>query len=117
MNIKGRKFEIKKYFEGISRFNFDELCDRNLGAEDYLNLANICNHIFIEEIPNFDEYNSNQQLRFITLIDILYDNKISLTLSMETELEKISSSRKHSEIFKRTVSRLYEMTASKNSLF
>ena len=117
INTKGRKFKINNYYEGVARFNFKELCDENLGAEDYLNLANICNHIFIEEIPNFNEYNSNQQLRFITLIDILYDKKISLTLSMESELEKISSSRRHSEIFKRTVSRLYEMTASKNSLF
>ena len=115
INTKGRKFKINNYYEGVARFNFKELCDENLGAEDYLNLANICNHIFIEEIPNFDEYNSNQQLRFITLIDILYDKKISLTLSMESELKKISSSKKHSEIFKRTVSRLYEMTLSKNS--
>ena len=117
IDTKGRKFKINNYYEGVARFNFKELCDENLGAEDYLNLANICSHIFIEEIPNFDEYNSNQQLRFITLIDILYDKKISLTLSMESELEKISSSRRHSEIFKRTVSRLYEMTASKDSLF
>ena len=115
INTKGRKFKINNFYEGVARFNFKELCDENLGAEDYLNLANICNHIFIEEIPNFDEYNSNQQLRFITLIDILYDKKISLTLSMETELKKISSSKKHSEAFKRTVSRLYEMTLSKNS--
>ena len=112
---KGRKFMIKNFFEGIARFNFKELCDENLGAEDYLNLAKICNHIFIEEIPNFNEYNSNQQLRFITLIDILYDKKKSLTLSMETDLKKITSSKKHKEIFKRTVSRLYEMTMSKNT--
>lgn len=117
IDTKGRKFKINNYYEGVARFNFKELCDKNLGAEDYLNLAKVCDHIFIEEIPNFDEYNSNQQLRFITLIDILYDKKISLTLSMESELEKISSSRRHSEIFKRTVSRLYEMTASKNSYF
>ena len=116
IDTKGRKLKID-YYEGVARFNFKELCDENLGAEDYLNLANICNHIFIDEIPNFDEYNSNQQLRFITLIDILYDKKISMTLSMESELEKISSSRRHSEVFKRTVSRLYEMTASKDSLF
>jgi len=115
INTKGRKFKIDNYYEGVARFNFKELCDENLGAEDYLNLANICNHIFIEEIPNFDEYNSNQQLRFITLIDILYDKKISLTLSLESELKNISSSKKHSEIFKRTVSRLYEMTLSKNT--
>ena len=115
INTKGRKFKIDNYYEGVARFNFKELCDENLGAEDYLNIANICNHIFIEEIPNFDEYNSNQQLRFITLIDILYDKKISLTLSMESELKKISSSKKHSKTFNRTVSRLYEMTLSKNS--
>ena len=115
INTKGRKFNIDNYYEGLARFNFKELCDENLGAEDFLNLANICNHIFIEEIPNFDEYNSNQQLRFITLIDILYDKKISLTLSIESELKKISSSKKHAEAFKRTVSRLYEMTLSKNS--
>ena len=117
INTKGRKFKINNFYEGVARFNFKELCDENLGAEDYLNLANICDHIFIEGIPNFDEYNSNQQLRFITLIDILYDKKISLTLSMESDLEKISSSTRHSEVFKRTVSRLYEMTASKDSLF
>ena len=115
INTKGREFKIKNYYEGVARFNFKELCDENLGAEDYLNLAKICNYIFIEEIPNFNEYNSNQQLRFITLIDILYDKKISLTLSIETELNKIRSSKKHKETFKRTVSRLYEMTLSKNS--
>ena len=116
INTKGREFKIKNYFEGVARFKFHELCDENLGAEDYLNLASICNHIFIEEIPNFDEYNSNQQLRFITLIDILYDKKISLTISMNSGLKKIGSSKKHSEIFKRTISRLYEMTLSKNYL-
>ncbi len=114
INTKGRKFKIYNYYEGVARFNFKELCDKNLGAEDYLNLANICSHIFIEEIPNFDEYNSNQQLRFITLIDILYDKKISLTLSMASELKNMSSSKKHSEVFKRTVSRLYQMTLTKN---
>ena len=112
---KGRKFIFDDYYEGVARFNFKELCEENLGAEDYLNLANVCDHIFIEEIPNFDEYNSNQQLRFITLIDILYDKKIILTLSMEKEISKLGSSNKHFESFKRTISRLYEMTSSKNS--
>ena len=83
--------------------------------EVLLNISKICNHIFIEEVPVFNEYNSNQQLRFITLIDILYEKKISLTLSMESDLSKIGTSKKHSEIFKRTTSRLHEMTMSKYS--
>ena len=81
-----------------------------LGSEDYINIANITEHIFIEEIPIFNDNNSNQQLRFITLIDILYEKKISLTLSLANNLNTLGSSKKHFEIFKRTLSRLFEMT-------
>ncbi len=115
INTKGRAFKIQNYYDGLARFNFKELCDQNLGAEDYLNIAQICNHIFIEEVPVFNDNNSNQQLRFITLIDILYEKKITLTLSMESDLSTIGTSKKHSEVFKRTKSRLHEMTASKIS--
>ena len=113
INTKGRVFKINNYYGGLARFDFKELCDQNLGAEDYLNISKICNHIFIEQVPVFNEYNSNQQLRFITLIDILYEKKITLTLSMELDLSKIGTSKKHSEVFKRTRSRLHEMTMSK----
>jgi cell division protein ZapE len=107
---KGRKFKINNFFEGVARFNFKNLCDVNLGSEDYLNISEICNHIFIDDIPSFDEENSNQQLRFITLIDILYEKKITLTISVVDDLANLSSSNKHYEAFKRTISRLYEMT-------
>ena len=110
VKTKGRDFVIENFYSGVARFKFKELCDKNLGAEDYINIANSCNHIFIEEIPKFYDENSNQQLRFITLIDIFYEKKIRLTLSFEENFEDLSSSNKHSEIFKRTVSRLFEMT-------
>ena len=54
--------------------------------------------------------NSNQQLRFITLIDILYEKKIILTLSLADNLNLLGSSKIHAEAFKRTLSRLFEMT-------
>ena len=110
VKTKGREFVIENYYSGITRFKFKDLCDDNLGAEDYINIAQISNHIFIEEIPVFNNNNSNQQLRFITLIDIFYEKKIKLTLSLEENLKNLSSSNKHSGIFKRTVSRLFEMT-------
>ena len=115
IKTKGRIFKIDDFYNGVARFNFKELCDQNLGAEDYINISEICMHIFIEGVPKFDEYNSNQQLRFITLIDILYEKKIILTLSMEDDISNLGTSKKHSETFKRTTSRLYEMTASKYS--
>ena len=110
VKTKGRDFVIENFYSGIARFKFKDLCDKNLGAEDYINIANSCNHIFIEEIPKFNDENSNQQLRFITLIDILYEKKIRLTLSLEESLNNLGSSKKHSTTFKRTVSRMFEMT-------
>jgi len=115
IKTKGRLFKISQFYNNIAKFNFKELCDQNLGAEDYINISEICEHIFIEGIPKFDEYNSNQQLRFITLIDIFYEKKIILSLSMDKEISNLGTSKKHSEAFKRTISRLHEMTASKNS--
>ena len=112
VTTKGRDFVIENFYSGIARLRFKDLCEGNLGAEDYINIANICDHMFIENIPLFNNGNSNQQLRFITLIDILYEKKIKLTLSLEKKLENFDSSNKHSEIFKRTVSRLFEMTKS-----
>ena len=110
ITTKGRNFVINNFYSGIARFKFKDLCDNNLGAEDYINISNFCKHIFIEEIPKFNNENSNQQLRFITMIDIFYEKKIRLTLSIEENLNNLSSSNKHSEVFKRTISRMFEMT-------
>jgi cell division protein ZapE len=110
ITTKGRVFLFENFYSGIARFKFGDLCDKNYGAEDYLNIASVCEHIFIEEIPIFNNENSNQQLRFITLIDILYEKKVRLTLSLEQKLSNLGSAKKHSNVFKRTISRLFEMT-------
>ena len=110
ITTKGREFIVDNFYDGILRFKFNDLCDKNLGAEDYINLSKISNHIFIEEIPIFSEENSNQQLRFITLVDILYEKKITLSLSLANNLNNLGSSKKHSLTFKRTTSRLIELT-------
>ena len=113
LTIKGRKFNIKKYYDGISRFDFKDLCAKNIGAEDYIKIANICSFIIIENIPNFDNNNSNQQQRFITLIDIVYEKNIPLMITSKSQLNFISSSKGLEDVFKRTVSRLHELTSIK----
>ena len=112
ITTKGRNFIIENFYSGIVKLNFNELCNANLGAEDYINIAAVCKHLLIEQVPIFTDENSNQQLRFIILIDIFYEKKISLTLSLENNLLKLGSSKKHYELFKRTLSRLNEMTGN-----
>ena len=111
LEIKGRNLIIENFFNGIAKFNFDELCNRNIGSEDYIEIANNCSFIFIENLPDFNHTNSNQQQRFITLIDILYEKKIPLMITSEKSLDTISSSADISNVFKRTISRLHELTS------
>ena len=112
LEIKGRIFIIKNYFEKIARFDFDYLCNQNIGAEDYIKIAEVCDFIVIENIPKFDDENINKQQRFITLIDILYEKRVSLMISSYTNLESFGSSRALVSPFKRTLSRLYELTSA-----
>ena len=92
------------------------MCDQNLGAEDYLEIIKVSEFIFIDKIPQFDDINSNQQHRFITLIDIVYDKKIPIAVTADEDLNELSSARSLKEPFKRTISRLYELTSSNFNL-
>ena len=111
LEIKGRIFTIENYFDKVARFDFDHLCNKNIGAEDYIKIAEVCDFIVIENIPKFNDENINKQQRFITLIDILYEKKISLMTSSYADLENLGSSKPLIDPFKRTLSRLYELTS------
>jgi cell division protein ZapE len=110
---KGRNFLIKKYFDGIVRFNFNEICGVPIGAEDYLKIADCCSFILIDNIPNFDDENADKQQRFITLIDILYEKKIPIMVTASFNYKNFHSSKKLNDPYKRTISRLFELTSPK----
>ena len=88
---------------------------RGADVKDYIKIAQKCNFIIIENIPNFNNDNSNQQQRFVTLIDILYEKSIPLMITSQSRLDLLSSSKNLKQFFKRTVSRLYELTSIKYS--
>ena len=111
INVKGREFKIENFYEGMARFDFDDLCNQNLGAEDYLEIIKNCKFITLDNVPQFNDVNSNQQQRFITLIDVLYDKDIPLAVTAEKNIDQFTSSRLLENPFKRTVSRLYELTS------
>ena len=70
-----------------------------------------CEFILIKNLPDFNDNNSNQQQRFITFIDIIYEKKIPLMITSQVDLNSIKSSKNIAEPFKRTISRLYELTS------
>lgn len=93
----------------IALFTFDQLCNSNFGAIDYLALCKHFKVIILENIPQLSSSEHNQLLRFITLIDCIYENKIKLICTADAKIEEIYQDGKHLLEFQRTISRLNEL--------
>jgi cell division protein ZapE len=111
ITIKGRVLHVPHSAHGVARFSFAELCEKPLGASDYLRLAHDYHTLIIDRIPAMDYAQRNQAKRFITLIDTLYDNAVKLMASAEADPLSLYRATEGVEAneFKRTASRLIEM--------
>ncbi|WPX97143.1 cell division protein ZapE [Candidatus Bandiella euplotis] len=104
-----RLFEVKNSCGVVARFTFEELCVEALGAADYLALCRSFDMIIITNIPQLRFEDHNQILRFITLVDCMYDNRIMGVFTAEAPLEDLYLGDIHRNEFQRTISRIYEM--------
>lgn len=109
IEVKGRILEAHRASMGVARFDFDELCDRPLGANDYLHLAHAFHTILIDNIPVLTRARRDVARRFINLIDTLYDNRICLIASAASEPDALYPDGDGADHFQRTASRLTEM--------
>ncbi len=110
----GRSIEVPRAVDRAARFTFAELCERPLGAADYLAIADRFDTIFIDHIPKLPAERRNEVKRFIILVDALYDHGVRLFASAEGLPEELLTERKGTEGFEfdRTVSRLFEMRSA-----
>ena len=110
IQTKSRKINFTKCSANVALCNFDFICNSNLGHEDYTNIANEFNLIFIENVPIMNNDFSDQCRRFISLIDMLYDKKSSVVILAESPISLLCEINSLKKEFERTASRLYEMT-------
>ena len=91
--------------------SFGDLCEKPLGASDYLRLAHDYHTLFIDRVPMMDYGDRNAAKRFIALIDTLYDNAVKLMASAAAEPHALYQASEGFEAmeFARTASRLFEM--------
>lgn len=109
--VKGRELVILRANGTAARFTFGELCEKPLGARDYLAIASRFDTLFIDCIPVMGQEKRNEAKRFILLIDTLYDNRMRLVASAEAPPEQLYAGTSGTEAFEfaRTASRLTEM--------
>lgn len=124
IETQGRRIVVPKAAVStkVAWFRFKDLCDRPMGAGDYLAIAGAFHTIFIADIPKLTMQERDQVRRFITLIDAFYERHTKLVCTADRDpvrLFEVSAEDKTNSTFDevfawdRTVSRLIEMQSVK----
>lgn len=114
IEMKGRSVLVPRAAGRVARFTFRDLCEKPLGASDFLAIADRFDTVFIDHIPLLSADRRNETKRFIILIDALYDHTVRLFASAAAMPEDLLGTRKGTEGFEfdRTASRLFEMRSA-----
>src|SRR5690606_35831053 len=94
IEMKGRIVPVPAAALGAARFTFHDLCEKPLGAADYLAIAGRYPTVFVEHIPVLTPEKRNETKRFINLVDTLYDNHVRLIASAAAMPEDLLPVRK-----------------------
>jgi cell division protein ZapE len=108
----GRTIPVPRAAMGGARFAFADLCEKPLGARDYVKLSHAYEALMIEHVPQFDRTRSDMSKRFILLVDTLYDRGVKLMASFAVPLDELGQDDKTRAEFARCVSRLVEMQSA-----
>jgi len=110
IRTNSRELIFQNCSSNILMTEFNRLCKENLSSEDYNNIAKKFKLIFLENVPDFNDQNKDSCRRFISLIDMLYENNCSIVILASKPITSLSNIKSLNEEFKRTASRLYQMT-------
>jgi predicted ATPase len=81
--VMGRKLKVPLGANGCAYFPFEDLCDKPLGAADYFGLFKVFHTLALDNIPIFGLHNRTAAYRFVTLVDVMYENKARLMCTAE----------------------------------
>jgi cell division protein ZapE len=111
LTVHGHEIVAPAQAMGAARFSYADLCQKPLGAADYIALGRAFHTIVLEDMPVIPSARRDEARRFITLVDVLYERHVKLVMSAEAEPQGLYHAETGNEAFAfdRTVSRLIEM--------
>ncbi len=107
----GRELVFKKTITSSVFLEFSFICSYKFSPNDYIKVSNTYDTFFIDKIPLLGSNKMNEIRRFIILIDILYEKKKYIIIRSEKKLSDMVTMKNSVVPFKRTMSRISEMTS------
>lgn len=81
--IYGRNVIVPCHLAGVTKWDFHQLCNANLGPADYISLASTFHTFILTDVPILTLLRKNEGRRFITLLDALYEARCKLLIRAE----------------------------------
>jgi len=110
--VMGREVVVPLATKGVAKFSFADLCEKPLGAPDYLAIARTYHTVILTDVPAMSAAKRNEAKRMVTLIDTLYEHNVNIIISAATEPDKLCIEGDTAVAFRRTASRLIEMQSA-----
>lgn len=109
IEIAGRGIDTRAVADGIAWFEYAAICETARAASDYIEVARRYNTVLLSNVPVMDDNQRDRVVRFIHLIDELYEHNVNLILSAAALPDDLYVGRHLSVRFDRARSRLAEM--------
>lgn len=111
VTINDRMVEVCAVGCGVIWFEFAGLCQTQRSRLDFIEIARQYHTVILSDIPQLTAAMDDAARRFIELIDELYDRNVNLIASSTRLPDQIYVGKRLAEPFKRTSSRLVEMSS------
>jgi len=111
IRIKGRTIPVPRAGAGVAMFSFHDLCEEPKSALDYLEIVKRFTTLIVSDVPRLQGKGHDVILRFIALVDTLYDHKTRLILSAAADPEGLKGDDAPWTL-DRAISRLIEIQSS-----
>lgn len=87
--VNNRQVRLNKTCGGIADCEFSELCQQPLGADDYDRMGKLFHTVIIRNIPQMTVKMKSDVRRFITFIDMMYDNRVRVVFSARVPVDEL----------------------------
>ncbi|MBF0611118.1 MAG: cell division protein ZapE [Magnetococcales bacterium] len=95
---------------GVFWFGFEELCSRMLGRAEYMNLCGQAKSVIISGLPRLTADGADAAMRFIVLVDLLYEHRVPLQVYSHVDLAEACLDGPAAFAWRRSVSRVHELS-------
>jgi cell division protein ZapE len=109
LDVAGRDIETRAIADGIVWFDFTAICETPRSAGDYIEIARRYHTMLLSNVPVMDDEQQDRVVRFIHLVDEVYERNVNLIISAAVLPEDLYVGGHLSVRFDRARSRLTEM--------